>query len=173
MPSGTNGNAIKSLPAISTKDDSPRLNANHQSQGSAAMMPIRSIATHVAIGLVITLSNPASATDVTDDDRTKRELLAENAKMRHEALTHWALAVRKKIVDNWDRPDDAVVDWTCTATIQMEPSGDVKTIAIDQCDGTSAFRDSIWLAIDAASPLPRPAISAVWQEKIRLNFKHE
>lgn len=137
------------------------------------MMPTRSIATHVAIGLAIAFCNPASAADATDDDRTKQELLAENEKMRHEALTHWALAVREKVVDHWERPDDAVVGWTCTATIKMEPSGEVKMIAIDRCDGTPAFRESVWLAIDAASPLPRPAISAVWQEKIRLNFKYE
>ena len=109
----------------------------------------------------------------THDGRTKEELLAENKKMFQEALTHWAMAIQKKLRDNWKRPDDAVTGWTCTATVEMKPSGEVKTISIDRCDGTPAFRDSVWSAIDSSSPLPRPAISSIWQEQIRFNFKPE
>ncbi|RRQ24516.1 TonB C-terminal domain-containing protein [Guyparkeria sp. SCN-R1] len=108
-----------------------------------------------------------------DDGRTTQEILAENKKMKHQALSHWAMAVQKKLRDNWKRPDDASVGWTCTATIWMKESGEVKTIKIERCDGTSSFKDSVRSAIESSSPLPRPAISSIWQEKIRLNFKPE
>lgn len=108
-----------------------------------------------------------------EEGRSRRELLSKNKKMQQEALFHWAMNIQKKVRDNWERPDDAVVGWTCTATVRMKPSGEVKTINIDRCDGTSAFRDSVWSAIDSSSPLPRPAISSIWQEEIRFNFKPE
>ena len=114
-----------------------------------------------------------TGTNSTNDGRTKEELAAENDKMKQEALAHWAMAIQRKLRANWKRPDDATVGWTCTATVKMKPSGEVKTINIDRCDGTPAFRDSVWSAIDSSSPLPRPAISSLWQEQIRFEFKPE
>ncbi len=106
-----------------------------------------------------------------DNGRTRQEILAENKKMQHQALSHWAMAIQKKLRDNWERPEDATVGWTCTATVWMEESGEVKTIKIERCDGTGRFRDSVRSAIESSSPLPRPAISSIWQEQIRFNFK--
>lgn len=111
------------------------------------------------------------AAGAPEGNRTTRELMAENDEMRHEALTHWAMAIQKKLRENWERPDDAVDGWSCMATIRMEQSGEVKTIDIERCDGTRAFRESVRSAIETASPLPRPAIRSVWQETIRLDFR--
>lgn len=109
--------------------------------------------------------------DSQDGGQTRQELLAENKKMRHEALSHWAMATQKTLRGNWKRPDSARPGWTCTTTVRMEPSGAVKEIDIERCDGTKTFRESVRSAIQSSSPLPRPAISSIWQEEIRFNFK--
>ncbi len=98
-------------------------------------------------------------------------LVSENESMRREALHHWAMSIHETVTENWKRPEEARAGWSCLATVKMEPTGSVQSVTIEECDGDTAFRESVRSAIESSSPLPKPAISSIWQEEIRFSFR--
>lgn len=58
----------------------------------------------------------------------------------------------------------------CEAQIVQDAAGNVKEILLPRCNGSAAWRHSLVLAIQQASPLPAPPSVKVFSHSISLNF---
>jgi hypothetical protein len=58
----------------------------------------------------------------------------------------------------------------CEAQIVQDATGNVQEILLPRCNGSAAWRRSLVLAIQQASPLPAPPDAKVFSRSIALNF---
>jgi hypothetical protein len=65
---------------------------------------------------------------------------------------------------------DASESFQCEAQIVQDPRGNVQEVMLPRCNGSPAWRNSLVLAIQHASPLPAPPSDKVFSTSITLNF---
>lgn len=88
--------------------------------------------------------------------------------------------IQARIARVWRRPRTPVnevkslVDtgesFQCEAQIVQDASGNVQEVMLPRCNGSPAWRNSLILAIQHASPLPAPPSEKVFSASITLNF---
>jgi hypothetical protein len=67
-------------------------------------------------------------------------------------------------------PLDATESFQCEAQIVQDARGNVQEVMLPRCNGSPAWRNSLVLAIQHASPLPAPPSAKVFSTSITLNF---
>jgi hypothetical protein len=88
--------------------------------------------------------------------------------------------IQARIARVWRRPrtpvneekssEDAGESFQCEAQIVQDPRGNVQEVMLPRCNGSPAWRNSLVLAIQHASPLPAPPSEKVFSASITLNF---
>jgi hypothetical protein len=88
--------------------------------------------------------------------------------------------IQARIARVWRRPRspvnediasaDAGYSFQCEAQIVQDASGNVQEVMLPRCNGSPAWRNSLILAIQHASPLPAPPSEKVFSKSISLNF---
>jgi hypothetical protein len=68
------------------------------------------------------------------------------------------------------KPTDADESFQCEAQIFQDASGDVQEVLLPRCNGSAAWRRSLVVAIQQASPLPAPPSVKVFSRSITLRF---
>jgi hypothetical protein len=68
------------------------------------------------------------------------------------------------------KPADADESFQCEAQIVQDARGNVQEILLPRCNGSSAWRRSLVMAIQQASPLPAPPSIKVFTQSITLKF---
>ena len=88
--------------------------------------------------------------------------------------------IEARIARVWRRPRtqvneeessvDASESFQCEAQIVQDAKGNVQEVMLPRCNGSPAWRNSLVLAIQHASPLPAPPSEKVFSTSITLNF---
>jgi hypothetical protein len=88
--------------------------------------------------------------------------------------------IQARIARVWRRPRTPVNEekssiddresFQCEAQIVQDASGNVQEVMLRRCNGSAAWRNSLVLAIQHASPLPAPPSERVFSASITLNF---
>ena len=73
----------------------------------------------------------------------------------------------------WNRPPSARPGLECEVRVGLIPGMEVVSAEIVSCNGDDAVRRSILLAVERASPLPRPSDPALFERSIVFIFKPE
>ena len=83
--------------------------------------------------------------------------------------------IEARIERAWERPRSPVDDvlFRCQVQILQGPSGDVKEVTIESCNGDAQWQQSLVDAIQSASPLPAPPDPSVFADGLNLSFESE
>jgi hypothetical protein len=83
--------------------------------------------------------------------------------------------VQARIERAWLRPrsDIGAPTFSCGVKIEQNARGDVVGIALDHCNGTERWQQSLMSAIRTASPLPAPPDPSVYADRLWLTFRSE
>lgn len=83
--------------------------------------------------------------------------------------------VQARIERAWSRPrgDIGAPTFSCRVRIEQDRLGNVVDIAVDHCNGTERWRQSLLTAVRTASPLPAPPDPSVYADRIWLAFRSE
>jgi hypothetical protein len=65
----------------------------------------------------------------------------------------------------------AETPFVCQVQIRQDTRGNVQEILLLQCNGTEAWRHSLVVAINQASPLPAPPVPSVFAHEIAMTFE--
>lgn len=83
----------------------------------------------------------------------------------------WSAAIRARIERAWLRPDSARPGLDCSVAVTQAPGGTVLRVAVRECNGDEAVRQSIEDAVLRASPLPPPPDPALFERDLILRFR--
>ena len=90
----------------------------------------------------------------------------------------YAGQISARIERAWIRPrtpvSDSAVDggtFKCRVQIRQDERGNVEEVLLLQCDGTEAWRHSLVIAINQASPLPAPPTPNVFTRALTMTFE--
>ena len=103
-------------------------------------------------------------------------LAAEDEARRAEEaglLDIYLRAITDKIQRNWTQPLSARPGLECVINVTQIPSGDVVGVSFGRCNGDDAVKRSIEVAVQRASPLPRPPVPALFNRSLEVTFKPE
>ncbi len=85
-------------------------------------------------------------------------------------LARWSVMIGQAVERKWAKPASAPEQLNCEVFVQQLPSGDVVDVRIGECNGDDAVRRSVEIAVQRASPLPRPENPAVFDRNLRFIF---
>ena len=73
----------------------------------------------------------------------------------------------------WLRPRTAIGDTTfqCQVSIAQDSRGNVTEVALQNCNGSTRWQQSLVTAIQSASPLPAPPVPDVFSSTVTLRFE--
>jgi hypothetical protein len=118
----------------------------------------------------------ALSEDQASDSRAQGGDAAEQARL----FGIYTGQIQARIDRVWRRPrtpvneDTASVDasesFQCEAQIVQDARGNVQVVMLPRCNGSPAWRNSLVLAIQHASPLPAPPSAKVFSTSITLKF---
>lgn len=120
--------------------------------------------------------SPAAQSDAKSDapDSSAPEAVGDQA--QHDLLYGRYLGqVQARIERAWMRPRSEIgaPQFSCRARIAQDRTGNVVDIALDHCNGTPRWQQSLVSAIRTASPLPAPPDPSVYADRLWLNFHSE
>lgn len=119
-------------------------------------------------------ATPKTSAAVSDDapeDGAAAEVAAEYARLYGRYLGQLQARVERA----WMRPRTAIgsAQFSCWARIQQNRRGDEVAIALDHCNGTERWQQSLVSAIRTAAPLPAPPDASVYADVLWLSFSSE
>jgi hypothetical protein len=99
-----------------------------------------------------------------------------------ELLSIYVRQIRARIERVWRRPRAPITEgilsklrlkdepFQCELHITQDPLGNVEDIALDRCNGSLAWQQSLVAAIHQASPLPGPPNASIFSSSVGLTF---
>ena len=88
-------------------------------------------------------------------------------------LDQYLRAITDAIQRKWNQPLSARPGLECVINVTQIPSGHVTAVSFGRCNGDDAVKRSIEAAVQAASPLPRPPVPALFNRSLEVTFKPE
>ncbi len=85
-------------------------------------------------------------------------------------INKYMAGIRHKISSYWKRPQASREGLTCTARVQLAPSGKVMAAKLLRSSGDAAFDGSVLSAVRKASPLPLPADPELYEQFREIEF---
>ncbi len=86
-------------------------------------------------------------------------------------LAQYIAQIQGRIQRAWIRPPSARAGLNCVVYVTQDPSGEVVSVRVGECNGDDIVRQSIEAAVHRASPLPLPSDPSLFERNLRLNFK--
>jgi hypothetical protein len=117
--------------------------------------------------------DPEPAADVSANQSNPDASAAPSDTTQHALLYGRYLGqIQARIERAWMRPRNPIGTrrFSCRARIQQDRRGAVVTIALDHCNGSDYWKDSLLSAIRTASPLPAPPDPSVFADRLWLSF---
>jgi hypothetical protein len=120
---------------------------------------------------------PAVESDPQSEDAPDRSPAEAKGDQAEHALLYgrYLGQVQARIERAWMRPRSEIgaPQFSCRARISQDRRGDVVDVALDHCNGTPLWQQSLVSAIRTASPLPAPPDPSVYADRLWLNFQSE
>ncbi len=129
-------------------------------------------------------------TDNAPDGSTQVAPEAGDPAVRALMFGRYTGQISARIERAWRRPRSPVTDapvapprdsqtvnaadsetFTCRVQIRQDSRGNVQEVLLIRCNGTEAWRHSLVVAIDQASPLPAPPIPSVFARAVTMTFE--
>jgi len=108
-------------------------------------------------------------------EKQLREQLAEEEGLMQArsspAMAQYAAQIQQAVERQWIRPPSARSGLECVVAVSQSPSGTVLRVAVEQCNGDMAVKQSIENAVQRASPLPLPSDMRLFERNLRFIFK--
>lgn len=104
----------------------------------------------------------------------KRRMAEEEARsnaVNAGLLDQYNAAIRARIQRAWIRPPSARAGLNCVVYVTQDPSGEVLSVRVGECNGDDIVRQSIETAVYRASPLPLPSDRSLFDRNLELTFK--
>jgi colicin import membrane protein len=104
----------------------------------------------------------------------QRRLAAEEeagALVSAGVMDEYRRLLAQTIERNWMRPPSARAGLQCTLFVTQAPGGTVMDVALGDCNGDAAVRESIKNAVFRASPLPAPRDPRAFERRLEIVFK--
>lgn len=104
----------------------------------------------------------------------QRKLAAEEeagALVSPGVMDEYRRVLSQAIERNWIRPPSARAGLQCTLFVTQAPGGTVMDVALGDCNGDAAVRESIKNAVFRASPLPAPRDPHAFERRLEIVFK--
>lgn len=119
--------------------------------------------------------SPATAKLKTTDSSEARDQTAAEAGEHARLYGRYLGQVQARVERAWMRPRTGIgaLRFLCRVRLQQDRRGDLVGIALDQCNGTARWRESLLSAIRTASPLPAPPDASVYADVLWLSFASE
>ena len=95
----------------------------------------------------------------------------ERAWIRPRIPVHDATVSGRSSVDTDFVASSDSETFTCRVQIRQDVRGNVQEVLLLQCDGAEAWRRSLVIAINQASPLPAPPTSKVFKRALTMSFE--
>jgi hypothetical protein len=132
-----------------------------------------------------------ASTEVSAEGSSQASPDADEPALRALMFGRYTDQIRARIERAWIRPRTAVDDatiprrssagtdsaipydnktFTCRVQIRQGVRGDVQEVLLLQCNGTEAWRHSLVIAINQASPLPAPPTMKVFKRALTMSF---
>ncbi|MDH5766088.1 MAG: cell envelope integrity protein TolA [Gammaproteobacteria bacterium] len=112
-----------------------------------------------------------------EEAELKRQLLEEErrqAKLNtrlQNLRAQYIKSIEQKVVRNWLPPVKMQPGWSCEVSVRQNPLGEVTSVKMLNCTGSSAFNSTVERAVKKASPLPVPPDPQVFEAKIQFTFR--
>lgn len=106
-------------------------------------------------------------------EQEQQRLIAEREARNATIITRQLAIIKGHIEQRWIKPASAKAGLVCTVSINLIPSGEVVSVRYIRRSGDSAFDQSVYAAIQRASPLPLPPVEYGLSDRFReitLNF---
>lgn len=103
-----------------------------------------------------------------------RQVESEQRRMNLQGSSEyraWLAAIEDQVARNWNAPPSARPGLECEVRVSLIPGMQVVNTEILRCNGDEAVRRSIIVAVERASPLPRPSDAALFERTIVFVFK--
>lgn len=114
------------------------------------------------------------------EDKFKKEIeeeqqrLAAERKARDDTIIGKQIGlIQSHIEQRWIKPASTKIGMVCTIKVSVIPSGEVIKVQYIKRSGNAAFDQSVYTAVNRASPLPLPPVEYGLSDKFReinLNF---
>ncbi|MET0984000.1 MAG: cell envelope integrity protein TolA [Steroidobacteraceae bacterium] len=104
----------------------------------------------------------------------QRQLAEEEGRERAAnagLLNQYIALLQQQVIRNWNRPPSARSGIQCKVTVNQAPGGTVLKVAIGECNGDAAVRQSIESAVYRSSPLPPPPDQRLFERTLIFWFK--
>jgi colicin import membrane protein len=105
--------------------------------------------------------------------RRMAEEEARNTAVDSGLLAQYIAQVQARVQRAWIRPPSARAGLNCVVYVTQDPSGEVLSVRVGECNGDDIVRQSIEAAVHRASPLPLPADRSLFDRNLELIFKPE
>ena len=80
-------------------------------------------------------------------------------------------SIEQKVARNWLPPVKMQAGWSCEVSVKQNPLGEVTSVKMLNCTGSSAFNSTVERAVRKASPLPVPPDPQVFEANIQFTFR--
>lgn len=107
----------------------------------------------------------------------KRQMLEEErrqAKLNtrlQNLRAQYIKSIEQKVARNWLPPVKMQSGWSCEVSVRQNPLGEVTSVKMLNCTGSSAFNSTVERAVRKASPLPVPPDPQVFEANIQFTFR--
>ncbi len=105
--------------------------------------------------------------------RRMEEEEARSSAVAAGLLEQYIAQIQARIQRAWIRPPSARAGLNCVVYVTQDPSGEVVSVRVGECNGDDIVRQSIETAVYRASPLPLPSDRSLFERNLKLNFKPE
>ncbi|MDH5473840.1 MAG: cell envelope integrity protein TolA [Gammaproteobacteria bacterium] len=102
-----------------------------------------------------------------EEERRQAELNSRLDKLRVQYIK----SIEQKVARNWLPPVKMQPGWSCEVSVKQNPLGEVTSVKMLNCTGSSAFNSTVERAVKKASPLPLPPDPQVFEANIQFTFR--
>ncbi len=93
------------------------------------------------------------------------------AARQSDAMGRYLALIQQSVERKWQQPPSAVAGIECEVIVQQLPSGDVVDVRVQRCNADEVVRRSVENAVYAASPLPTPDDTRLFDRYLRFTFR--
>ena len=132
----------------------------------------------------VQVPEPVPTADDSDVDGSSNYADAGDAQARALMAGRYRAQVSARVERAWVRPRTPVDEskaaphlarvetpFICQVQIRQDARGNVQEVMLLNCNGTEAWRHSLVVAINQASPLPAPPIPSVFAPQLAMTFE--